>query len=246
MIIGSRFIYSEKTGSTNSDAGRIIHNGDAVEGTIVRTGFQSAGRGQRGNNWESEKDKNLLFSIILFPTMIRPADQFIISKVISLGIKDFLLTFIHDPKIKWPNDIFTGNDKIAGILIENTITADTISSCIAGIGLNVNQERFSRYVPRAVSLKMLTGRDHDISWCLDRLAGCLDIRYKQLLSGENDAISSEYISSLYAIDEWRQYNSAEGEFTGRIKSVSRSGCLIVENRNGRKKEYAFREIEFIH
>jgi BirA family transcriptional regulator, biotin operon repressor / biotin---[acetyl-CoA-carboxylase] ligase len=246
MIIGSRFIYTENSGSTNTDAAVIIQNGNAVEGTIIHTGFQSAGRGQKGNIWESEKDKNLLFSIILFPGMVQPADQFIISMVISLGIKDFLMTLIPEVKIKWPNDIFAGNDKIAGILIENSISTDSITSCVAGIGLNVNQDRFSGFIPRAVSLKMLTGRDYDIIWCLNRLATYLDVRYKQLIAAESSDITAGYISSLFRLNEWSRYSTAAGEFTGRIISVSRSGCLIVETRDGVKKEFAFREIEFIH
>ena len=114
-----------------------------LKGTIVYTNYQSAGQGQSGNKWESEDGKNLLISIVLFPSFIKPADQFHISMTISLGICDFLKRYIPGCSIKWPNDIYVNNDKIAGILIENFILGNKIENTIAGIGLNINQDKFS-------------------------------------------------------------------------------------------------------
>ncbi|HOW08565.1 MAG TPA: biotin--[acetyl-CoA-carboxylase] ligase [Bacteroidales bacterium] len=246
MIIGSRFIFREETGSTNVDAASLAGAENTPEGAIVHAGFQLAGRGQKGNKWESERGKNLLFSIILYPTTVSPAEQFIISMVISLGISDYLKTIIDNVKIKWPNDIFAGNDKIAGILIENSISGDSIVSSVAGIGLNVNQNRFPDFVPKAVSLKMLTGKEYDLGECLTRLSVFLDKRYKQLLAGKNIKIKEEYISSLYRLNELNHFRSSGSEFKGRIISVNQSGCLMVETENGRIRDFAFREIEFIH
>jgi len=246
MIIGSRFIFKEETASTNNDAATLIREQKVAEGTIITAGFQSAGKGQRGNKWESERGKNLLFSIILYPSMVSPADQFIISMAISLGIYDYLRTIINDVKIKWPNDVFAGNDKIAGILIENSIAGDSIVSSVAGIGLNVNQIEFKDFVPKAVSLSMLTGKEYDLSECLAGLSDCLDKRYKQLIAGKNDEIKEEYVSSLYRLNELTSFRSAHSEFSGRIVSVNESGCLMVETENGKILYFAFKEIEFIH
>lgn len=246
MIIGSKFIFREETGSTNIDAANLIQAKNAAEGTIIHAGFQSSGKGQKGNIWESERNKNLLFSIILYPTMISPAGQFIISMAISLGISDYLKTIINDVRIKWPNDIFAGNDKIAGILIENSIAGDSIVSTVAGIGLNINQSAFPGFTPNAISLRMLTGREYDLQDCLSQLSACLDKRYKRLIAGENDEIRKEYISSLYRLNEWAQFRTAGSEFKGRIRTVNESGCLVVETGNGMIRDFAFREIEFIH
>lgn len=245
MIIGSEIIFLKRAESTNATASEYLKSGKARDGLVIRAAYQSAGKGQQGNRWESEDGKNLLFSTILFPTMVSPEDQFIISGFISLGISDFLKTIISGCKIKWPNDIYAGDDKIAGILIENSITGSTLTSSVAGIGLNVNQEAFPESIPNPVSLKVITGRDHDIGGCLEGLLKCLDKRYKMVITGERAQIRTEYTESLYRLNEWHDFRSGEGIFSGRILSVGDTGLLMVENRAGRTKEYAFKEIEFM-
>ncbi len=146
---------------------------------------------------ESEKDKNLLISIILNPSAIVPAEQFIISMTISLGVCDFLMKHVGEVKIKWPNDIYVRDDKIAGILIENSIAGDKIEHTIAGIGLNINQRVFPSYVPHPVSLSILTGTDHNLEECRKTLLAVLDDRYSQMLSGSEDKIRNDYFSKLY-------------------------------------------------
>lgn len=244
MIIGSEMVFCKNAGSTNSYASGLIRTGHVSEGTVVHTNFQSAGRGQKGNRWESEDGKNLLFSVILYPTMVGPADQFIISIFISLGICDFLKTLLPGCRVKWPNDIYYGDDKIAGILIENSITGDEIVNSIAGIGLNINQEEFPEDIPNPVSLKMLTGEEHDTRLCLQKLTASLDRRYKQVISGEWDELRKEYILSLYRLNQWSRFKSADGIFEGRIISVTETGCLQIEKKPGNKMEFAFKEIEF--
>lgn len=245
MIIGSKLIFYRNIESTNNLAYGLVKSESVPEGTIIYTNCQSAGRGQNGNRWESEDDRNLLFSIVLFPVMVKPEDQFIISMFISLGICDFLKTLIPACKIKWPNDIYAGDDKIAGILIESSITGDSINSSIAGIGLNINQDHFPGNIPNPVSLKMLTGKEYDTDLCLNNLAGFLDKRYKQLISDEFTGIRNEYISSLYRLNEWHNYNTRNGIFSGRIISVTDTGCLKIERRNKEINEFSFKEIDFI-
>ncbi len=245
MIIGSNILFYENLPSTNIFASQQLKNNELREGTIIQTNYQLAGRGQAGNTWESEDGKNLLISIILFPEMINPADQFLISMSVSLGICDFLKGYIPVCSIKWPNDIYVGNDKIAGILIENTIMGDHIENTVAGIGLNINQEKFLSDAPNPVSLKMLTGLNFDLNICIHQLASAIDCRYKQLLAEEFTSIRNDYTSLLYRLNEWSDYNDSAGKFTGRIISVSENGKLLIEKKPGNISVYSFKEVDFI-
>lgn len=245
MIIGSNLLFFENLPSTNTHATSLLKKSSIIEGTIVYTNFQLAGRGQMGNQWESEDGKNLLISIVLFPSMINPADQFTISMTISLGICDFLKRYISLSKIKWPNDIYVNNDKIAGLLIESSLMGNSIESTIAGIGLNINQEKFLSEAPNPVSLKMIKGRNFDLTTCLHQLASDIDTRYRHLKEGNTDQIKEEYISQLFRLNEWHEYRDVSGTFTGRIKSVSDSGRLQIEIQSGKMCEYSFKEVDFI-
>lgn len=245
MIIGSNKIFVEKLTSTNSYAGQLLIKDDVPEGTTVCTAFQSAGKGQMGNQWESEKGKNLLLSIILYPSMILPSEQFLISMTISLGICDFLKRCSGNCTIKWPNDIYIFNDKIAGILIEHSLIGNKIKSTIAGIGLNINQDKFLSDAPNPVSLKMITGIEYDLASSLDLLLSDLDKRYKQLIAGDFDQIRNEYILKLLRLNEWSDYIDSGGLFKGRIISVTAEGRLQIENNNGEIKEFSFKEVDFI-
>lgn len=197
MIIGSELIFVKNLPSTNTYAASLLRDNELTEGTVIHTNHQSSGRGQGGNKWESEDGKNLLISIVLFPSMIIPAEQFFLSMAISLGICDFLDKYTSSVSIKWPNDIYVNNDKIAGILIENSIMGNIIEHTIAGIGINLNQTKFLSDAPNPVSLSNLTGKEYDVSECLWQLVTDLDKRYKSLLSGETARIKAEYFSKLY-------------------------------------------------
>lgn len=245
MIIGSKLFFLENLPSTNIHAANLLRNNELTEGTIVYTNYQSSGRGQPGNKWESEDGKNLLISIVLFPSIINPADQFLISMTVSLGICDFLKRYIPVCEIKWPNDIYVNNDKIAGILIENSILDDNIENTIAGIGLNINQKKFLSDAPNPVSLSLLTGMDYDLTDCLTQLASDLDKRYKQLLSESFHSIKHEYVSQLYRLNKWSKFRDLNGIFTGRILSVTDNGRLEIEKRTGNRSEYSFKEVDFI-
>ncbi len=245
MIIGSNINFISDLPSTNNYLINLLKNTDLREGTIITTNYQSDGRGQPGNKWESEDNKNLLFSLLLFPAMIRPEEQFIISMTLSLGIYDFINRNIPFSYIKWPNDIYIKNDKIAGLLIENSIMDDQIEYSVAGIGLNVNQKNFTSDAPNPVSLSLITGLKYDLASCLKELAADLDRRYKQLISGNYYIIRSEYTARLFRLNEWSKFRDSDGVYTGRIISVTNNGRLQVEKRSGAVKDYSFKEIEFI-
>ena len=245
MIIGSKYIFRQNLSSSNSYAAKLLKTEAVQEGTIIYTNFQAAGRGQTGNSWESEDGKNLLISLILYPFMIKPSDQFIISKIISLGICDYLRQHTANVSIKWPNDIYVNNDKIAGILIEASIIRDEIENIIVGIGLNINQKKFKSDAPNPVSLGLITGEKYNIEECLKSLSAFLDRRYKQLLQEKRSAIDREYLTTLYRYEEWSEYSDTNGSFEGRIISVNASGRLQIEDHRGRIYEYGFKEVEFL-
>ena len=148
--------------STSLELRRRMSAEELPHGYCLSADFQTAGHGQATNRWESEEGKNLLFSILLRPTIIPAADQFVITEFVTLSIINCLQDYIRQQiTIKWPNDIYVGNKKLCGILIENALCGSTIDTCIVGIGININQELFVSDAPNPVSLKQLNGRDND-------------------------------------------------------------------------------------
>lgn len=245
MIIGSNLLFFENLPSTNTQTADLLKKGALQEGTIVYTNYQSAGRGNEGTRWASEDGKNLLFSVVLFPSFIEPKNQFFISMTISLGICDFLMRFLPGCFVKWPNDIYVNNDKIAGVLIESSVSGDQIENSVVGIGLNINQEIFPADVPNPVSLRQLNGISYDLSVSLKQLGNDLDRRYKQLIAGKRGQIKEEYVSKLYRLNEWSEFRDIKGKFIGRILTITDYGRLQIEKNDGNRNEYSFKEIEFI-
>lgn len=196
MIIGSNIIRYDSLPSTNILAGQLIRGSVPEEGTVIVAGYQTAGKGQGNNVWNSESGKNLLMSVILYPDKIAPENQILITMFVSLAICDFIDCYFPGSKIKKPNDIYFGNDKMAGILIENGIIDGMMKSSIIGIGLNVNQTVFGAEIPNAVSLKMVTGTEYNIDSCLQRVLSALDSRYFDLLYGDQEALEKEYTDRL--------------------------------------------------
>ncbi len=246
MKVGSHIIDLDTVSSTNNYALALLEEEKPVDGTVITAGYQSGGRGQEGNSWESEKGRNLLFTIILYPHFLRPDRQFRISMAISAGIKSFLDRQTGDISIKWPNDIYAGNDKIAGILIENAIAGEKMVYSVIGIGLNVNQVSFSSALPNPVSLKLLTGKDYDNGLLLGSLLREIDRQYALLRSGKAGVIEAYYHSSMYRRGRSHLFRSQGREFSGVIEGVDNSGRLVVAEDGGRSlKAYMFREIEYL-
>jgi BirA family biotin operon repressor/biotin-[acetyl-CoA-carboxylase] ligase len=245
MIIGSVIRHYEKVSSTNSMASVMLRDEKPAEGTVITAAWQESGRGQKGNNWESEPGKNLLMSVILYPFIVRPENQHVISQMVSLAVADLAGALIPGVKIKWPNDIYVRDDKIAGILIEHSIMGNTISSSVAGIGLNVNQTEFSSALANPVSMAQVTGKKHDLSMITGELIRLLDMRYAMIISGRTDELAEAYHNSLYRRGEWHRYADRNGEFTGMIESVGPGGLLMVRREKGPVTGYAFKEIDYI-
>lgn len=232
LFTGTNVIDLESTDSTNNYALILLREKQPFEGTVVRTFRQTLGRGQRQKQWESENFCNLTFSIIYYPVFLSVSRQFQLSKAISLGVADFVksVTKSENVKIKWPNDIYVGNKKIAGILIENTVSGNKISSAVIGIGLNANQTSFSAEIPNPVSLKMITGKSLDLEKCFQELCVSLEVRYMQLKGGKENLINEEYHKSLYGLNEQREFVINTKNTIAEIVGVDELGKLkLCEN-----------------
>jgi len=206
---------------------------------------QFSGKGQRGNLWESKSGENLTFSIIYFPSFLTAEKQFMLSKIISVALADFTEnTLKKTAYIKWPNDIYVEEKKIAGILIENTLREKNISSSVIGIGLNVNQVDFSSDLPNPSSLKLFSGKNYELKLLLSEVCSFVEGRYLQLKAGKNELIDEDFIKKLYRINQWSNFSAEEKMFRGKIIGTTASGKLIVEKENGEKTDYNFKEIKF--
>jgi len=245
----------ETIDSTNSALAR--DKGQLEEKTVYAARYQSAGRGQRGNCWESGRDENLTFSILFRPKEIPAAKQFIISQAVALGVCSFLAEEGIEASIKWPNDIYVRDLKICGILIENTISSAKLSESIVGIGLNLNQKSFVSGARNPISLTVLTGRQYILTETLGRLLRHIDAFCSRLDEASAiEDIDRKYLSRLYRFGEWHNFEEMEptivpteyrsGEqFCGKIVGITETACLRIEKADGSLKEYSFKEIKYI-
>ncbi len=238
-------IHLTETASTNTYLQKLDAETNLSEGTIVFTDIQSAGRGQRGNSWESEPYRNLTFSLLLRPEHIPANEQFLLSQVVSLAIVDLLNRHAPGFSIKWPNDIYWEDRKIAGMLIENSLSGNTFSRAIIGIGLNINQEVFLSDAPNPVSLVQITGHTTPIESMLDQFIETFRTRYLETFSRSTQRIREEYFASLYRNDGLYPFSSNEGTFQASIIGVEPDGHLILSTDSGEEKRFAFKEVSFL-
>ena len=245
LFIGNKRINLEEVDSTNSYMKQLIFvNDNTIEGLVVVAKNQFEGRGQQKNIWESEKGKNLIFSIFLKPN-IEVGNQFLLSKLVSLGIVDFLLDKeLDNVKIKWPNDIYIKDEKLSGILIENSIKGNKIYNSIVGIGLNVNQINFPSAVCNPTSLKILKGLNLDIEECLNELLFFIEKRYLMLKSGKIDLINKNYLEYLYWLNQPRKFLVSNEIVSGIIIGVYVTGKLQLKV-NDKIEAFDLKEIEFL-
>jgi BirA family transcriptional regulator, biotin operon repressor / biotin---[acetyl-CoA-carboxylase] ligase len=243
--IDNPIIKLESIDSTNNYATKHLIKESWAEGTVVVADVQLKGKGQQFNTWESEKGKNLLLSIVLYPSFLPVHFQFEISKVITLAVCDVISLFVENVSIKWPNDIYVGNKKIAGILIENAIIGSEFSHSIAGIGLNVNQQVFLSDAPNPVSLYQLKGIEFNREEVLNLLIHTFNKWYGMLKQKNFSEIDFAYLSRFYRLGVEAKYKDETGIFTGKIIGVNPIGQLMVEKSSGEVKKYHFKEVEFL-
>ena len=241
-----RVIRLEETVSTNTYMRQLLREQELEEGTLVIADFQTEGRGQMGNSWTSEKGKNLLFSLLVYPREVQANAQFIISRIASLAVKKTIDRFADDIRVKWPNDIYWKDKKIAGMLIESDLRGRYIENSVIGIGMNVNQEWFPAGLPNPVSLWQVTGVEQDREQLLELFTREFFLLYREFQRGGISTIEDEYMLNLYRVNEYHWYEYKNGRFQAMIRDVLPSGYLVVRTlAEGEDRSYAFKEIAFV-
>lgn len=259
--------WSDTTDSTNSDAMRNLHT--TVGDSVWSADFQTAGRGQRGNKWHSTKALNLTFSILLKDVQLAPHLQHYISMISALAVADYIKSKGIEARIKWPNDIYVGDRKICGMLIENILGSDNLSASIIGIGINLNQLEFDSVLFNPTSLlKEVQDRLPDRSSLkefdrhkeLEEFIDCFFNLYSLLnVDGGKEMFIRRFESLLYRRDEWHSYEEitelsnlnrpvetiAGNRITARIVGIDDQYNLVLEHKDGQKRHYAFKEVKYI-
>ena len=234
-----------ETSSTNDYIRQLNAQGPLTEGTTVSADFQLSGRGQMGNSWESEAGKNLLFSTLLFPADIKITEQFILSQLVAVSMQEALENYLAPVTIKWPNDIYYGDKKLAGILIENDLCAAKISLSIIGIGVNVNQTRFYSGALNPVSMLQLLGVEIDRRILLTDYLERLAANYNLLKNGGADELRKRYHAVLFRGEGFHPFRDDAGLFSARIEEIDTAGYLHLVTESGERRKYFFKEVSFV-
>ncbi len=247
LFVGKVHLHFPELDSTNRYALDLISKSNPSEGTVISTDNQAQGRGQIGSIWESTPEKNLTLSIILYPHFLLPRQQFYLNQAISLGVYDFFARFIPDGlKIKWSNDLYVKDRKIAGILIQNSISSHKIKASVVGLGLNVNQRIFGDNLPNPTSLSLETQKDYLLKDLLLTLFSCIEKRYLQLKKGSKDLLDKDYLQKLYRYQEKASYQRPDGSiFYGEIIGLDPNGKLKIVHEQG-QEVFGIKEIKFLH
>ena len=237
-------IHLAETASTNSYAREFPLNSGVM---LITTDYQTAGRGQRGNAWESAPEKNLLFSLAIKPNNISASQQFAICELISVALCDVLAKYCTDIRIKWPNDIYHRNHKLCGILIEHDLEGMHLSRTIIGVGLNVNQASFTSHAPNPISLFQILGHEVEREALLEAITARFFELYQQYASAilDRTALHQRYISLLYRLNIPSTYRDSRSAFTATLRNVELDGRLILEDQQGTLRSYLFKEIAYI-
>ena len=247
-----KWIHRNEVTSTNTYVKELLKEGiDLPELTVVEADFQTGGRGQQGNHWESEREKNLTFSLVCHPTFLQAADQFILSQTIAVAVYRTLSELTDGISIKWPNDIYWNDRKVCGTLIECNLVGSTVKDCIIGTGINVNQTEFKSDAPNPVSLAQIIGFTLNRQHILNGVIQQFQELYEELkkpphppLGGE--PLKSEYMQHLYRRERVHPYQEPNGEpFDAEIVDVEPAGYLVLKRTDGTVKKYEFKEIKYI-
>jgi BirA family biotin operon repressor/biotin-[acetyl-CoA-carboxylase] ligase len=231
-------------------------------GDVVAAEYQSAGRGQRGKRWSGAAGESLLFSVVLDSSFLRVDEQFAVLQSVALALVDTFRDYGLGAKIKWPNDIYIGDRKVVGVLIDHTLgPGGMLSRSGAGIGINVNQRTFDDWIPNPTSMALEAGREFDRRELLERFHERLMSRFGSLRKGEGrESLRRDYHEAIYRLDRESRFALPDGtEFTGTIRGVDAGGELVIETKSGKttsgettsgettsdKKKFLFHEISLI-
>ena len=246
LFVGKNFLELPKVNSTNEHALSLLTKSNPADGTVISTRNQYAGRGQIGSGWESEPGKNISLSVILYPTFLVAVRQFLLNQAVSLAVFDLVEKYFPGKtKIKWPNDIYILDKKVAGILIQNAIGGNHLRSSVIGIGLNINQELFTSSPPNPTSFKLEAKKDFAIPSIISELCHFIESRYLKLKSGNLVPLQQGYLQHLYRCGVESLFQYPDGSvFKGSIKGVSGIGQLRV-NVAGKEELFGLKEIKFL-
>ena len=247
--IGYPFTELDEIDSTNNYAFDQLQANLAAHGAAFFAHKQTAGKGQRGKQWETQPNSNLILSVILDMSFFSVNKQFLLSAAMALAVHDFFNKYAGDEtKIKWPNDIYWRDRKAGGILIESSITAGKpiIGSwkwAVVGIGININQTSFPTNLVNPVSLKQITGKSYDTVTLAKELCHCLEFRYQELKNGESKKSIDTYNLHLYKKQETVRLKKENAAFKCKIEGVNKKGMLLVTG--AAKESFTFGEVSWV-
>ncbi len=246
LFTGKNSIYLPEVDSTNIFAMNLLSKTNPPEGTCVHTAYQSAGRGQIGRFWHSSEGKNLLISYILYPKQLKAIDQFILSIISGLACRDVVALYCKNVKIKWPNDIYVDDKKIAGILVQNILRGADIKATVVGIGLNVNELSFPLEIPNPVSIGQITSKSHDLTEIKQMLSAKLEFYYMKMKYGHYEWLKEKYINTMYRMNETANFKT-DGDtiIIGKIQGINAQGKLLIQAENEEIMTFGFREIGYV-
>ncbi|MAC86073.1 MAG: biotin--[acetyl-CoA-carboxylase] ligase [Flavobacteriales bacterium] len=244
LFIGKKYYSFQELPSTNTWLMESLVAHKLPEGTLVLADHQTKGKGQFGAIWSSEPFSSLTFSILLKPIFLPISNTYDISICIALAIHDCLNELRPGFKIKWPNDIYFENKKVAGILIENQIHKSSCEHSVVGIGLNVNQTEFFK-LPKATSLKQIIGVNFPVQNLLDRLCETIEARYLQLRANMYPSLLKSYLEHMYWFNEIHTFQTDALQFNASIIGVLRNGRLLLKFSDGSTRDFEIKDLQFI-
>lgn len=242
----AQYVRLEQVDSTNTYL--LDHAMASASGVVVYTPCQTAGRGQRGNRWLAQPGLNVTFSYLYKPLNILAREQFCISEAAALAVAQVLARESGERiTIKWPNDIYHGNCKICGMLIENSLDGRLVAHSVIGIGINVNQREFDPYAPNPTSLALITGRHYDVDEIMRKVCERMESLLACLVNEGTQALHADYLASLYWNDnQVHTFSLPDGtQFAASIVDVAADGMLALRHMDGTVRDYAFKQVQFI-
>ena len=244
LFVGKNCFKLDEISSTNDWLMTRISNQKFHEGTVVFALVQTNGKGERGSQWFSQPYKSLTFSVLLKPSFLSPIHAFDLSICVALALSDSLNKLRSGFKIKWPNDIYFEDKKIAGVLIENQMNRFVYQNAVVGIGLNVNQLHFDE-LSNAISLKQIIGIEFPVEKVMEHICESLEARYLMLRSGHFKDLKNAYMSNLYGLNKLQSFMVDNKKLNGKIIDVLRNGFLQIELMDGKIRDYDIKEIKFL-
>ena len=242
QVSGFKVREYDELSSTNTEAERVGW-GELEDKMVILTYRQTRGRGQVGNRWECEPGKNISMTVVFRPGVLPAGQQFAVSMVIALGACDFVSRHVKNCTVKWPNDVYVGDRKISGILIEHSIMGPYVGGSLCGIGVNINQEQFLSDAPNPVSLFQLTGKEIPLSRALEELLACIGKRYVSILDYEG--LERDFLKVLYRGKGRYRWEDERGVFEASIRGINEYGQLVLQDVEGRERVYGFKEVKYL-